>query len=407
MLEKLTLIALSAACSAGVANAESPIWRAQQEAIYEPSASNSDRLTLSLTSTHVYNSEGLTLETTNASPGGQRQRVSYVYTDGRVTQELTETLVGGEWQRVKLRNRTYDPQTGIITLNEEYNYVDGQAMPGNCYERRIKRDDAGNVTEVTIAVLFNGEYDETQRMTVTPTSIVFDELTFDGVGLVWSRSEEYTNIVWERTDGQIVSADDLYTGANRLLSAHYVNDNGSKPYYDYDIAATYGDDNDFDCTMSGLYQGLADAEVIRSYRETKSDDGSMTYAMTTSYDVVGSSEPAELYGEELRVDAWGLETLYRTTSWLEGEEPAVDSERITEVDYDATVGYPLKATSTENGTLLVSIEYADYVDCTQLGALRGIRVADSAAPDCFNLRGQRVSPSARGLKLSRGAKRFE
>lgn len=408
MLEKLTIFLLMVASAVVYVNAEAPIWRAQQESVYEPSESNPDRLTLSFTAFHTFNANGQPLETTTITVDGQRQRTIITYTDSLPTLELTEALVNGQWEPLKLRRRTYDPLTGIITLNEELNYIDGKERPGNCYKRRIERNAAGNVTEVAVAVLFNGAYDDTQRMVVTPSSITVSELTYDGVGYVWRKSEEYSDIAWERTNGQIVSSDDLFSGANRLLSARYVNDNGNKPYYDYEITASYGDGNDFDCTMRGLYQGLENAEVVRQYRETVNGDSTLTtYAMTTSYDVVGSEEPAELYREEMQVDSWGIETLYVATSWLEGdEEHEIDFERVASVEYDAAHGYPLRVESSEDGTPLTRVDYSRYVDCSQLGAIRSVGAEGKALPVYFNLGGQRVSPSARGWKFSPGSKVF-
>ncbi len=390
---------MAVAASTALSLAASPVWRAQKQSVYEPSA-DGNALIFSFDAYYVYNPEGQPIETTTIDFDGVKQRTLTTYTDGRPTRELTEQLDGDEWKRVKLRERTYDSRTGIITSNVEKYYIDGKEMPGNCYRRLIRRDDAGNVSEVTIAVLFQGRYDATQKITVQPNSISVSELEYATSS--WRTTVEYTDIVWDRTDGQIVSIDDLFTGANRIASAHFVNPNGNKPYYDYDIAATYGDGNDFDCTITGLYQEIADAVVTRQYREKTDPDGLATYEMITGYDVVDSAEPAELYREELQVDSWGLEILYRESSWLEGDpEPVVDVERTTDVTYDATVGYPVQAVAREDGQLISRVDFADYVDCSQLGSVRDLSVPARDKQIFFNLRGQRVSDSFRGIKVSK------
>lgn len=397
MIKKLLITLLAVAASTALSFAASPIWRAQKQSVFEPSA-DGNTLIFSFDAYYVYNSQGQPVEMTTIDVDGVKQRTLTTYADGRATRELTEQLVGDNWTPVKLRERTYDSQTGVITSNVETNYFEGKEMPGNCYRRVIRRNPAGAVYEVTISVLYQGRYEPTQKITIKPNSISFSELEY--VTGSWRTTLEYTDIVWERTDGQIVTIDDLFTGANRLASAHFVNPNGNKPYYDYDITATYGEGNDFDCRITGLYQALEDAEVIREYRETMEPDGSATYVMTTSYDIVDSAEPAELYREELKVDAWGLETLYCESSWLEGEEPVVDVERTTDVTYDSTIGYPLQAVASEDGQLITRIDFADYVDCTQLTSIREI-AASGGGKIYFNLKGQRVRDSFRGIKISR------
>ncbi len=409
MLKKLTFALFAIAFQSGLLYAQEPIWRAQRQSIYELGGNGSAQLTLSYSAAITYNSAGQPVETIMVFADGERQRrtVTYDQPGGNALVELTELFSGGKWLPMSRKERTYDELTGIITSNVEITYVDGTERFGNCYRRTITRDAAGNVTAVAISVLYDGDYDDIRRMTVTPTAITVSELTYDGVGFLWVDAENYTDIVWERTDGQIVSTDDLFSGANRLQSARFVNNNGSQPYFDYQIVATYGEGNDFDCTMSGLYQGLANAEVKRSYSETAGADGFMTYRMLTSYDVVGSDEPAELYREVIEIDPWGIETLYRETSWLEGEaDETVEVERITEVERDPTYGYPLKAVAVEDGTPLTRIDFSNYIDCATIGSLRS--AAATGAPDApaFNLSGRRVAPGAKGLVISRGSKQF-
>lgn len=407
---KNIIITLIAVAFPTLACAGEPIWRAQRQSVYEPSGNNSQQLTLSYNAAITYNAEGQPVETVMVFADGERQRRTTTYDrpGGQVVLEVTEIFSNGRWIPMSRKTRTYDERTGIITSNIETNYVDGQERQGNCYRRTITRDEAGNVTEVVISVPYNGSYDATRRMTVTADSIVVSELTYDGFSFSWVDAEIYTNIVWERTDGQIVSVDDLFTGANRLQSARFENYNGSKPYFDYQIAATYGEGNDFDCTMTGLYQGYENSEVKRSYTEHLSGaNGCKTYCMLTSYDVVGSEEPAEFYREVIEIDAWGIETLYRETSWLEGEaDETVEVERTTEVTYDQTYGYPLKAVAVEDGTTLTRVDYSNYIDCTGNSSLRTIQGTGRSENPLFDMGGRRVTPGAKGWKLSRHSKEF-
>lgn len=395
MLKKLIFIILPVALLPENAHCEPPLWRAQKHVVSEPSAANPNRLVESFTDYYVYNAQGQAVETTTVEVDGSKLRMSVTYADGRNVRELTEQLSGSEWKPTKLRERTYDPQTGAVTSNVETYYVDGREMAGNCYRREIQRDDLGNVTQVIVSVLYQGAYDPTQKIIIDGNSIRFSELTASGA---WQTSTVYTNVVWERTDGQIVSIDDLFSGNNRLASAHLENPNGETPYYDYDITATYGQGNDFDCTLTGLFQGIENSIVKREYRENADGQGT-TYTMTTTYDVAGSEEPAECYRETLKVDRWGLETLYQESAWLEGEnDEEIYLERETDVTYDPTVGYPLSAYTAEDGMPIMQVEFSDYVDCSQSGAIKEIH---NHFPDkYFNLKGQPVRPTHKGLKLS-------
>lgn len=393
----LTLLVFSAGSTA-LSLAAEPVWKAQKQTVYEPSENGGNNLVFSLEDHIVYNSEGLPLETTTVDADGVKQRTLTTYANGRSIRVYTEQLAGEEWKPVKLLERTYDERTGVITSNVETNYFDGKAAPGNCYKRTIRRDQDGNVREVTVAVLFQGRYDPIQKISVKPNSIELSELMYATSS--WTTTMAYTDIVWDRTDGQIVTIDDLFTGSNRIASAHFVNPNGNLPYYDYDINVIYGEGEDFDCVRTGLYQGLEDAIVRMVYRENVDIDGTESYVMTTSYDIVDSAEPAEWYRDELRVDKWGLETLYQTSNWLEGGEPEIDVERLTDVTYDSTYGYPLQAVTTENGKPFMRVDFADYVDCSRLGSLRNIS-AQQKHKKFFNLKGQPVSESFKGLRISK------
>lgn len=398
MLTRLLFTLLACAASpAALTLAAEPVWRAQRQTVYEPSESGKS-LVFSFDNYIIYNAEGSPVETTTIDADGVKQRTQTTYANGRQIRVFTEQLVGDEWKAVRLLERTYDERTGVITSNVETNYYEGKAYPGNCYRRTIRRTPAGDVAEVTVSVLFQGRYDPTQKITIKPNSIEFSELMYAAGS--WATTVKYTDIVWDRTDGQIVTIDDLYTGNNRIATAHFENPNGNLPYYDYDINVTYGEGADFDCVMTGLYQGLEDAIVCIGYRESVDPDGTESYAMTTTYDIVNSVEPAECYREEMRVDKWGLETLYQTSAWLEGEEPEIEVERVTDITYDATIGYPLQAIATEDGTPLTRVDFADYIDCSQAGSIRELNAGQKPVK-YFNLLGQPVGESSRGFKISK------
>lgn len=410
---KFCLSALCIALSSLAASAADPLWRATRETVYEPSETDANKLVLSYNTALTYTSEGLPVEEVQVAVDGTRMRRTLTYTpEGRMASELIEYFVGGEWVKYRTRTREYDRQTGIITLSEDYTYEGSTSYPGNCYRREITRNDDGNVTEVILSVFFNNEYDPTQRITIgygedaRANSISCFDLTAVGSDLVWMPGATYTEIVWHETDGQIVSVDDFFRGANRIASAHYINTNNGKPWNDYDLAATYADEGpDFVAISNGLCQNIEDARITRDYKVTTAADGNVTTSLLTTYEVPTDPEflPAN-YLETSVVDAGGFEIELSQYAWeTDPEQRDLLTQVLTEVVYDPATGHALSATTTEDGMPLTRIEYSGYVDCTQQDAIGQLPASLSGQPaQYFDLQGRKLAaPSRRGFYIQR------
>lgn len=405
------------ALASSAAIASEPLWKAQREAVYELNDDEANpRLELAYDAVLTYDNKGNILQEVQVGPDGDRGRRICTYdAAGRKLTEIAEVFLNGAWVRTSSKSYAYDERTGVVISNLEYSYVDGKERPGNCYRRNIERNADGNITSVEVAVLFNGKYDPTRRMTVTyddatglPVEIVNTELTYNGTSYVWITGETYSDIVWHKTDGQITSSDDLYRGENLIASAHYVNRNGDEDYYDYDISVTYADNGvDYTSVFAGLYQGIANSGVKRVYTETATADGALRIDLTTSYyDLVDETIPSENYLDYSAYDAYGLQTAGGEI-YTEGNdgEPEVISEVLGHVTYDETYGYPLTYEAEEDGLTFRRVEFSKYVDCSTLSSIRQAFAADGdAGAQLFDLAGRRVSrPSAGRLYIERRA----
>ncbi len=98
----------------------------------------------------------------------------------------------------------------------------------NGYKRKITRDEtSGNITTIVIAMPFGDTYEDIEKTTLTYTagkadSYAYQQLAYDSkTGTVyWGTPTTYKNLVWDTTDGQIVSDfDQLLVGNNRILKA--------------------------------------------------------------------------------------------------------------------------------------------------------------------------------------------
>lgn len=390
-----------------------PVWRATHQTVYEMSERDMTKLVRSYDAEFTYNSEGLPVEEVQTPVSGTKMRRETTYTaSGRIATEKVYFLQNGQWQLYSEKLRDYDERTGAVILSDDFTYDSEGRHPGNCFRRNIKRNADGNITGVEISVYFEGAFDPTQRMTLTygedgePTEITQMLLTSDGNGYTWVFGERYTDLVWESCNGQIYSVDDLYHGDNRLASGHYVIDNGSKPYDNYDITATYGDGTDLTTVFSGLYNGVENTLVAINMKETTTNDGGTRYETRTCYADADGAFPPENYLDINVFDAWDIETESSEYYWeYDEDERELVFMSISEVDYDETYGYPLEVTRKEDDLALMRIVYSGYVDCSESGALGQIEKEELKADNIYyDLSGRRVANPMRGIYIHNGRK---
>lgn len=404
------LSALCFAASALAASGAEPLWRATKQTVYEPSERNPSQLVKSYDAEFKFDAEGREIEEVQTPVSGTKMlRTSAYNSAGRLASQEVFAWSGGRWVLYSSKTREYDDLTGAVTVSEDYTYENGEKLPGNCFHRQINRDDAGNVVGVQVSVLYNGVYDPIQRISFTygadgkPADITELSLTADANGsFTWVLGQRYSDLVWADFNGQIASVDDLYHGNNRLASGHYINDNGTKPYDNFDIAATYSG-NDVTVVQTGMYQGIENSRITIVQTEETTADGVVSYSTTTSYADLAGEYPTENYIDTNVFDTWGHELESSEYYWegTDGERELVFLNT-TEVIYDPTYGYPLEATERQDGMELARIVYSGYSDLTPLSeteaSIRG------GADVYHDLLGRRLNGPQKGIYIHNGKK---
>lgn len=372
-----------------------------------------------------YDARGLvTFQTVTDASGYITRDINSYNDNGLLATRLTETATreGADFRNSSRLSRSYDPiVTSFVTVNNQEVWIDDAWRPSNDYRQNVTRDDAGNVTMVERTVYYGGIQDPVWRMNVdygpegAATAITVEELVNDYAagGFKWETSEIYKDIVWERTDGQIVSVDDLFSGSNRLLSATIEEPEDDMTMH---MVADYAGDGSYTVSMSidmPEISGFA-VEMTGTYEYTPLDEyGSSKSRTTTTYSIPGLMSETLWEEEVCRYDRFGLILLEEVT---ESPDPEDEGEvlvyrRTGEVEYDPQTGYPLSWTVREYDEEVEEMfnafraEYYDYVD--PAAGISGVGVPEQ---DCewFTLQGMRIArPASPGIYLRRAEGRTE
>ncbi len=358
------------------------------------------------TYTYIYDTAGnVTTELAEDLEGEFARTVSEYNDNGMVT--LKETLVSSDginFQNSKKSEFEYDPiLTKVITeRNELMWYMDEWCQVGNCYKRIITRNEDGNITSVVIAVLFNGIYDPTQRLTITygedgtATEISEQVLNYDyeSQEYFWEQSIRISNIVWENTDGQIYDAEDLFLGNNRIKTAHYddIDDISMDIVVEYDAESPA-----YKITMDGSLD-VEYLTAVTEYTPLENDGYILTGTTYMMEEELWSTR------EEVRYDDWGLMTLSEEWETEDGFSYGVSS--VGEVEYDQE-GKPLTYTVSETYVdweteeemtgYVIRAEYSDYVDVSQ-GSGAGMMIEETGGR-YYDLQGMPVARPEKGRIL--------
>lgn len=157
-------------------------------------------------------------------------RTDYTWTDQDQLDTQTESTSedgGVTFVPSSKRVQTYDAILPALTLTKDkydWDAESNQWVPNyDSFRRTIVRNADNNVTSLALAVPLNGTFDETQRITNTfdpttkqATSFYLEEQQWDGS---WAQSQYLHDLVWKKTNGQLVDGFDSWqTYGNYLLS---------------------------------------------------------------------------------------------------------------------------------------------------------------------------------------------
>lgn len=299
--------------------------------------------------------------------------------------------------------------TDVITKRTEWIWLDDEwQLKGNNYKRVINRNEKGNVESVVIEVLYDGEYDPTQRLVITygengeAVEMAEEILDYDGKEFFWEEGAKVTDIVWERTDGQLYDIEELFSGNNRVKSCHMIDGDGIA----MDLTVDYAEgSDDYSASISMTMDGLTVKGVLE-YTAYENGGGRMHLELGFMGMVVMSIT------EETQNDAWGLTTLQKVEESGYGETYTEGMRG--EVEYDAEgkpVVYTISEFYTDEDTgeevseYVIRAEYSDYVDVTT--AVDSVDAEDAVTGRYYNLQGMPIIAPEKGVIVVKDGKKIK
>lgn len=415
MYKFFTIVSLLSICFATDASAK---WVAKTQKAY---GWNGSAWQLDETYRCTYNNiTGLKTTQTVMDADGSVNRETYTWdVNGMLKTRLSEYARSSvaAFQQTQRLTRTYDDRlTSFITFNDQQNYQNKEWVPSNSYKQTITRNADENITRMERAVYFLGIYDPTFHIDIEygddgkATAITTEDLAYDypSQSYYWKPGSSYKDIVWESTDGQIVSIDNLFDGANRIKSAT-ATINGQE----CQITADYADDGSWTSTRT-LFDEDMDMDLEEKIEYTPTDSyGSSIVVITMGYLNEGAPYNIEQYTYTYKYSPEGL-LLLEDAVFSNSEGTEILSRIEGSIEYGEEYGYPLSWTVSEydpeSGVQVNSLraEYSDYVKVGDDSAIESIETGSAEPAPIFDLQGRAISAPARGkILISKSAKGFK
>ncbi|MDE6497564.1 MAG: hypothetical protein K2L21_02765 [Muribaculaceae bacterium] len=385
-------------------------WCSQTQKAY---GWNGEDWELEETYTKEYNQEGLTIVNQVEDYDGYINREENTWNEnGMLATRFTTVAESADepFKNYSKLSRTYDEKVpSFIVSNQQYIWNGEDWSESNFYSQNVTRDDAGNVISMERAVFYQGALDPTYRLTVTygadgKATTIKDcslDYDYDSGEYVWVDGSLISDIEWENTDGQILSVENLFTGANRIKSAVITNVEFDEVQ---NYTAEYATDGSYTLTMT-MHDDYWDEDVKSVLYYTPLDEnGSYKTVVVNTYYEDGDTEPymSETTTETGKYDAYGLILLEEMT-YGDGTYEEVEDLTVGTVEYDTENGYPLTWTvqvydpDEDEMYNQLRAEYSDYINAGVADA-----IVDADAPvEYFNLQGMRINEPAAGQVVIR------
>ncbi len=367
-----------------------------------------------------YNSKGFPVKYTN-----ENEMVEYVYDEEDRCIRVTYYSVDGVNEAPSPFSKqefAYDTVVKNLVIGiESYRYSGGLWSQQNGERTVITRNSDGNVIKVE-GQLFAGF---NQGSDWEPYSLVEIGYGKDGkansIRVSFSDEDEMaveseiSDIVWERTNGQIIIAEmgstDLFSGDNRIKSAkalgEYTYPYVADIYLTVDYKANNGGYKSVQ-TMNNETFSWTDYTVVNEYGSYRMKE----FEYDWDYDDVTDSyfnDGPQLYEEVEIYDKFGLQLESSEIYYIDGDETnGIDDSKIFkgEVTYDDKYGYPLVYETyvmydytTEPHNLSRRV-FGDYKDVSTAGVDDVIN-DENGKTIYYNLQGQRVNNPENGIFIRR------
>ncbi len=349
----------------------------------------------------------------------------YTYDDNlNVTRLLSsESTDGGvTFTPSEKRDQTFDPIVKSLVIEKNRYEWDGSdwASTGDAYKRAITRDADDNVTSVVISVPYNGQFEDTKRVTNTfdPTTKQADTYKFEELGynddytvLEWSVTNALKDIKWYKTNGQLVSDySEWMNYDNAISSATFVYEEGGDEVtggyltVDYDENGSYKEVIDYSVAFPGkeITTVTYSNDMLETVYEHKYYEGGEEGDELTENDVKEHEKSVYLYDENdnliseenymLNEDGTELEQTDGTRyDYTYDPETGAEKELVVSTyDYERGEYIPLMKVVTDA-----------YTDIT--AGIHGVRNDAMNAPiEVYNLQGIRTNTtSGKGVYIIR------
>lgn len=359
--------------------------------------------TSSGTTDYEYNAAGLVTVSVSSY-----ERSEFAYdSQWRLVSETHYSVQEGQeptpWSK---RTFAYDTKvTNLVVSEDTYTWQNGDWALVNSERSAISRNDAGNITKIVTSSTWDGtEWHDDSMLEVTygadgKANTIKESYLEDGTPEV----EVYlTDIVWDRTDGQIVIAEfddsDFFTGPNRIKSAKALKEY-TYPYAgDIIITAEYNADGGYTskAMMNNELYSSTVYEVLDNYGSYKQTDFSIDYDYDDVNDTyVPDDQRLDEYG--MVYDAYGLVLKEYEVSYIDGDKAnGMGYNRTTTgtVTYDSEKGYPIEYITAnsydgeepQNQSRTI---FSDYYDVIAAG-IDNVEAEANAPVEYFTLQGMPV-----------------
>lgn len=370
-----------------------PLWKPRVQKLY----AWEEEWVPDQTYTTDYFSDGKPKQDVIESVDGEFLRVCYGYdANGMENYKLSETSeTGNEYEYSEKIERVFDPVVkNVVTENSQWLWMGTDwSQQGNNYHRDITRDERGNITFAEVSVLYEGEYDPTERFSVeydgdgVARSVSSTQLVSDGADLMWEDGMSFDNIEWHYTDGQLYGEDSVFALGSNLMKSATTEMEGIEVEIAVDL-----DDDGKGYAMAISYMGV--------------EIGFMTY---TQLDEYGSFETTESVPGVIDIstkEVYFENGLLELSEYVEDGPEGLYEERILGgIGYDPETGLPeVYVQSMEfDGELenMLRIEFSDYVDVST--GISDVAAGNDAEVEYYTIDGVRVSSEnlAPGLYVRR------
>lgn len=350
---------------------------------------------------------------------GRVMRENNTYNDnGRLVEQITEMAetADGEFENSTRLTRRYDERVpSFITVETEEIWKDGAWQPAKGYRNEVTRNEDGNVTMVEHSELSEGqlEYRYTYRMIITyddngtATGITECSLTYDTTTGNYTviPGNSYTEVTWATTDGQILSIDNLFKGANKIESALLFIPEETEG----SLTVTYGNNGSYEITTV-QHDEFDECTEIRTV--TPLDDNGNIEILTERVDRSHGDRICTSWTTDiLKLDQFGLIQKHYVEEKLSFKGGIVGSSILKDtrgqIDYDKATGYPLTwvvreyDTEEECHVKVFKADFAGFPDAPN--AIDAIET-DEDETTWYDLQGIRIEkPTTPGLYIRRHA----